>query len=154
MTIADTSGMRVALVIASLVGWSHGVVAEMPPLQLVKAPHGCFTVVRPAGRSAPVCGSAALRVFVLRDGAMTKIVGLVNKDVASLVIRWPTPGGVMTQGGTGLLLSTGGPLRAFGMGVSGVPTVIARDRANRPLATAYCASALRGVCGMSAQRSS
>jgi hypothetical protein len=146
--------MALALVIASIVGFGGGVVAEMPPLRLVKAPHGCFVAVHGSVRSEPVCRAKPLVVFVFRDREMTKIVGLVSPDVASLVMRWRTPSGVMTQGGTGLLLSTGGPLRAFGMGVTGPPTVIARDRANRPLATAYCASPLRGVCGMSAQRRS
>ena len=133
-------------------------VAAMParngtPFAIVNA-HRCFFVVRGLETGTPICTLAAPVVaFTTREPHMLDVVGLASRRVAGLVSTWRLPDGRMTTSGSALLSAPGA--WGFGSGYSGTLVALtARDVHNRVIARVYCASALRGVCGMSAQRRS
>ena len=108
----------------------------------------CVALVRDAHASAPICKlDRPLLAFTLRDGRFVDVVGLARHDVTTLVI---TAGGIR-QGGA---LLPAGRLNAFGFGQADAPVLEALDGRGAVVEKLYCASALRGVCGMSAQRRS
>jgi hypothetical protein len=128
------------------------VVAAMPPLAMVAARRDdgttCFAVVRHTTVGAPICRlSRPLLAFTLGHGRRVEVVGLARRRVTTLVL---TADG-LRQGGA---LLPAGPASAFGYGFATAPVLEALDADGTVLETLYCASALRGVCGMSAHRRS
>jgi hypothetical protein len=123
------------------------------PFAIVNA-RRCFYVVRGLSPGPPICElSAPVMAFTTRDSQFVDVVGLAGRRVASLVSTWRLPDGRTTTSGSALLSAPGA--WGFGSGYSGtLVTLTARDAHNRVIARVYCASALRGVCGMSAQRRS
>ena len=127
------------------------------PFAIVSAPrdgHYCFTVVRGVRPGRPICKLAApLVAFTVREPHSLDVVGLASRRVASLVSTWRSPDGQTITSGSALLSAPGA--WGFGSGYSGTLVALtARDVHDRIIARLYCASALRGVCGMSAQRRS
>jgi hypothetical protein len=127
------------------------------PFAIVSAPQGgqhCFVVVRGLRPGTPICRLAApLVAFTARGPHEIDVVGLASRRVASLVSTWRLPDGQTTTSGSALLSAPGA--WGFGSGYSGALVALtARDVHNRVIARLYCASALRGVCGTSAQRRS
>ena len=119
------------------------VVAAMPPLAVVSV-RGCLVVLNRTARLAAVCHQTQpLRMFALRAHGMTDVVGIVRPDVASVV-----------GGGYNLPLLRAPHAYAFGVGLRSASTFTAYDARGHVVARVYCASALRGSCGESAQRSS
>lgn len=134
------------------------VVAAMPlhdgtPFAIVTA-RRCLVVVRGTSPLRRVCGlTSPLLVFAQRDGSMTNVVGIASGRIEGVVSTSQIDGHSFTQG-TALLRAPGA--RVFGSSFAGVPAFTARDRNGQFVARVrlYCASALRGVCGTSAQRRS
>jgi hypothetical protein len=114
----------------------------------------CFFVVRGLRAGPPICTlSAPVIAFTTREPHSLDVVGLASRRVASLVSTWRLPDGRLTTSGSALLSAPG--VWGFGSAYSGTLVALtARDAHNRIVARIYCASALRGVCGMSAQRRS
>ena len=143
--------------LGSRVGPSMKLVTAMPqgngrPFAIVSvqhAAHTCFVVVRGVSPSAPICTLAQpVLAFTARERDGLDVVGLARRNVESVVASW----GTMTQG-TALLPA--GTAHAFGSRYIGAPVVLtAHVHGGAVVARLYCASALRGVCGMSAQRRS
>jgi hypothetical protein len=91
--------------------------------------------------------------FTAREPQAIDVIGLAGRRVASLVSTWRLPDGRLTTSGSALLTAPGA--WGFGSAYSGtLVSLTARDAHDRVIAKVYCASALRGVCGMSAQRRS
>jgi hypothetical protein len=91
--------------------------------------------------------------FLTREQDAVDVVGLASRRVASLVSTWRLPDGRLTTSGSALISAPGA--WGFGSGYSGTLVALtARDVHDRIIARVYCASALRGVCGGSAQRRS
>ena len=133
-------------------------VAAMParngtPFAIVRA-HRCFVVVRGLRPGEPICKlDAPVVAFMTREPHAVDVIGLASRRVASLVSTWRLPDGRMTTSGSALLSAPGA--WGFGSGYSGTLVALtARDAHNRIIARLYCASALRGACGISAQRRS
>jgi hypothetical protein len=127
------------------------------PFAIVSAPEGrqhCFVVVRGLRTGTPICRLVApLVAFTVRGPHEIDVVGLASRRVASLVSTWRLPDGRTTTSGSALLSAPGA--WGFGSGYSGTLVALtARDVHDRVIARLYCASALRGVCGTSAQRRS
>jgi hypothetical protein len=114
----------------------------------------CFFVVRGLRPGPPICElTAPVLAFTTREPHALDVIGLASLRVASLVSTWRLPDGRTTTSGSALLSARGA--WGFGSGYSGTLVALtARDAQNRVIARVYCASALRGVCGMSAQRRS
>jgi hypothetical protein len=114
----------------------------------------CFFVVRGVRTGPAICRlEAPVVAFTTREPHAIDVVGLASRRVASLVSTWRLPDGRTTTSGSALLSAPGA--WGFGSGYSGtLVKLTARDVHNRVIATVYCASALRGACGMSAQRRS
>jgi hypothetical protein len=114
----------------------------------------CFVVVRGLRPGDPICKlDRPLMAFTTREPHGIDVVGLASRRVGSLVSTWRLPDGRTTTSGSALLSAPG----AWGFGSSYSGTLVAltaRDVHDRVIARLYCASALRGVCGMSAQRRS
>jgi hypothetical protein len=108
----------------------------------------CFVVVRGITPAAPICRfEKPLFAFTMRDGRFVDVVGLARRDIASVVID--------AQGQReGAALLPAGPVNAFGFGHAGAPVLEALGGSATVVGKLYCASALRGVCGTSAQRRS
>jgi len=123
------------------------------PFAIVNA-RRCFFVVRGLRPGPPICTLAApLLAFTTREPHAIDVVGLASRRVAGLVSTWRLPDGRLTTSGSALISAPGA--WAFGSGYSGTLVALtARDVHNRVIARVYCASALRGVCGISAQRRS
>jgi hypothetical protein len=123
------------------------------PFAIVSA-HRCFVVVRGLRPGAPICTlSAPVMAFTTSEPHALDVIGLASRRVASLVSTWRLPGGRLTTSGSALLSAPGA--WGFGSGYSGTLVALtARDAHDRVIATVYCASALRGVCGISAHRRS
>lgn len=123
------------------------------PFAIVSA-HRCFVVVRGLRAAAPICTlSAPVVAFTTSEPHQLDVIGLASRRVASLVSTWRLPDGRLTTSGSALLSAPGA--WGFGSGYSGTLVALtARDVRNRIIARVYCASALRGVCGVSAQRRS
>ena len=123
------------------------------PFAIVTA-HRCFVVVRGMRTEAPICRlSAPVMAFMTPEPRATDVVGLASRRVASLVSTWRLPDGRLETSGSALLSAPGA--WGFGSGYSGTLVALtARDASNRVVARVYCASALSGVCGVSAQRRS
>ena len=123
------------------------------PFAIVRA-HRCFVVVRGLRPGQPIWElDAPVMAFVTREPNAVDVVGLASRRVASLVSTWRLPGGRMTTSASALLSAPG----AWGFGTAYSGTLVAltaRDVHNRVIARVYCASALRGACGISAQRRS
>lgn len=128
------------------------------PFAIVSAPHGagrrCFVVVRGLRPGAELCAlRAPLVAFTTVEPHAIDVVGLASRRVASLVSTWRLPDGTTTTSGSALLSAAGA--WGFGSSYSGrLVSLTARDADGRVIARLYCASALRGVCGISAQRRS
>ena len=108
----------------------------------------CVAVVRGTHVSAPICRlKQPVVAFTMRDGRLLDVIGVAAKRVATLVI---------VEGGRreGAAPLPAGPFNAFGFGSPAAPTLEALGGNGRVIEKLYCASALRGVCGMSAQRRS
>jgi hypothetical protein len=123
------------------------------PFAIVSA-RRCFVVVRGLRTEAPICTlSSPLMAFTTREPHAIDVIGLASRRVASLVSTWRLPDGRTTTSGSALISARGA--WGFGSGYSGTLVALtARDVHNRVIAKLYCASALRGVCGISAQRRS
>jgi hypothetical protein len=123
------------------------------PFAIVSA-RRCFYVVRALRPGSPICElTAPVIAFTARDSKLVDVVGLASHRVAGLVATWRLPDGRTTTSGSALLSAPGA--WGFGSGYSGTLVALtARDAHNRVIARVYCASALRGVCGVSAQRRS
>lgn len=123
------------------------------PFAIVSA-HRCFVVVRGLDTGTPICTlDSPVVAFTSREPHMLDVVGLASRRVASLVSTWRLPDGRITTSGSALLSAPGA--WGFGSGYSGTLVALtARDARNGVIARVYCASALRGVCGTSAQRRS
>jgi len=128
------------------------------PFAIVSAPlvggHPCFVVVRGLRPGRPICRlEAPVVAFMTREPHAVDVIGLASRRVASLVSTWRLPNGRVTTSGSALLSAPGA--WGFGSGYSGTLVALtARDVHNRIVARVYCASALRGACGISAQRRS
>ena len=128
------------------------------PFAIVSAPlagsRRCFVVVRGLRPGEPICRlDAPVMAFMTREPNAVDVVGLASRRVASVVSTWRLPDGRLTTSGSALLSAPGA--WGFGSGYSGkLVALTARDVHNRIIARIYCASALRGVCGISAQRRS
>ncbi len=128
------------------------------PFAIVSAPlargRRCFVVVRGLRTGAPICKlDAPVTAFVTHESHAVDVVGLASRRVASLVATWRLPDGRMTTSEEALVSAPGA--WGFGSGYSGTLVAFtARDVHNRVVAKIYCASALRGSCGISAQRRS
>jgi hypothetical protein len=116
--------------------------------------HDCFVVVRGIRPGTPFCKlTSPLVAFAVREPHTLDVVGLASRRVASLVSTWRLPDGRTTTSGSALLSAPGA--WGFGSGYSGTLVALtARDVHNRVIARLYCASALRGACGISAHRRS
>jgi hypothetical protein len=115
--------------------------------------HACFVVVRGASAARPICTlRQPLLAFTATDRGVTDVVGLVTRRAETVVASWRTPDGHVVTQGSALLTAP----HAYGIGIafSGVPTLTAYGHGGVALGKVYCASALRGVCGTSAQRRS
>jgi hypothetical protein len=123
------------------------------PFAIVSA-RRCFFVVRGQSPGTPICKlDAPVVAFMTREPHAVDVIGLASRRVASLVSTWRLPDGRTTTSGSALLSAPGA--WGFGSGYSGrLVALTARDAQNRIVARVYCASALRGACGISAQRRS
>jgi hypothetical protein len=128
------------------------------PFAIVSAPlargRRCFVVVRGLQPGTPICTlGAPVAAYTTHEPHAIGVVGLAGRRVASLVVTWRLPDGRTTTSGAALLSAPGA--WGFGGGYSGrLVALTARDVRGRVIERLYCASALRGVCGMSAQRRS
>jgi hypothetical protein len=123
------------------------------PFAIVRA-HRCFVAVRGMRPGEPICKlDSPVVAFMTREPNSVDVVGLASRRVASLVSTWRLPDGRLTTSGSALLSAPGA--WGFGSGYSGTLVALtARDAHNRIIARVYCASALRGACGISAHRRS
>lgn len=120
---------------------------DAPPLAIL-ASRGCLVALRGMQHLATVCRpTAPLRLFTWRSGGMTNVVGITSPAVASVVYSEGS-----FRSGVPLMPASHG--HVFGAGLRSATAFTAYDRHGRVLERLYCASALRGVCGMSAQRRS
>lgn len=128
------------------------------PFAIVSAPRAdgrrCFVVVRGLRPGRSICTlRAPLVAFTTVEPKAIDVIGLASRRVASLVSTWRLPGGRTTISGSALIPAPGA--WGFGSGYSGrLVALTARDAHGRVIARLYCASALRAVCGSSAQRRS
>ena len=128
------------------------------PFAIVSSPRAdgrrCFVVVRGPHPGSSICKlRTPLVAFITVEPKAIDVIGLASRRVASLVSTWRVPGGGTTTSGSALLSAPGA--WGFGSGYSGrLVALTARDVHGRVIARLYCASALRGVCGMSAHRRS
>lgn len=127
------------------------------PFALVAVPRpsgrACFVVVRGASPSKPICKlRQPLLAFTATDGPRTNVIGIARPRAETVVASWRSRDGSVTTQGAALLSAP----HAYGVGMSfpGVPSLTAYGHGGVVLAKIYCASALRGVCGMSAHRRS
>lgn len=143
--------------LGSRLGSSMKLVTAMPqengkPFAIVsmqRSSRTCFVVVRGVSPSAPICAlKQPVLAFTAREHDGIDIVGLARRDVESVVAA----DGKLTQG-TALLPAAS--LHAFGSRfMSPSIALTAHVHGGAVVERLYCASALRGVCGMSAQRRS
>ena len=127
------------------------------PFAIVTAPRrsgrACFVVVRGGSPSLPICKLRhPLLAFTVADGARTDVIGLATTRAETVVASWRSHDGYVTTQGAALISAP----HAYGVGMSfsGVPSLTAYGHGGVVLAKIYCASALRGVCGVSAHRRS
>ena len=107
-----------------------------PPLAIVSA-RSCLVVLRGMTHLATVCRpSRALQLFTWRGSGMKRVVGITSPAVSYVTAT----GRGYTQG---MFLMPAPHGHVFGAGLRNATTFVA-----------YCASALRAVCGDSAQRRS
>ena len=133
------------------------VVTAMPresgaPFAIVSAARGgrtCFVLVRGASPASPICSlSRPLLAFAAPEHDGIDVVGLAGRDVEGVVAS-------SAKGTQGSALLPAAGVHAFGARyMSRRLTLTAHVRGGAVVARLYCASALRAVCGMSAQRRS
>jgi hypothetical protein len=130
---------------------SVAMATSSPPLAIL-ASHGCLVALNGMRHLATVCRpTAPLRLFTWRSGGMTSVVGITSAAVAYAATSDREYGRVYRSG---VFLMQARHGHVFGSGVRRPTAFTAYDRRGRVLERLYCASALRGVCGMSAQRRS
>jgi hypothetical protein len=129
-------------------GSLHLVSAMSKRLVLVADRRGCAALVRDGRASPPICRlRQPVLAFAQRDGRFLDVVGLASPNVTTLV--------VLTDGQRqGASLLPAGSMSGFGFGGPGPIRLEALAGDGRVIAKLYCASDLRGVCGMSAHRRS
>jgi hypothetical protein len=118
----------------------------------VVSAHGCLVVLDGMREVATVCHpTKPLQAFAVEHHGLIDVAGVASRRVVSVVTT--TPQGSMNSAllpaNDAWVFSAG-----FGRGASGPLTLTARDAKGRVVARLYCASALRGACGMSAHRRS
>lgn len=126
--------------------------ATSSPSLAIVAARGCLVVLHGMTHLATVCRpTTPMRLFAWRSAGMTNVVGITSPAVAYATTTSRTDGRRYTSGAFLLEAPHG---HVFGSGVRAATAFTAYDAHGRVLERLYCASALRGVCGISAHRRS